>query len=79
METPRKRRGFLNSFIKSERVRKYFTVEMVSDSNKEGKNNLTQTLLDPGENTYYLQQIWGMEGKILYPEVATSLLESKTL
>lgn len=35
METPRKRRGFLNGFIKSERVRKYFTVEMVSDSNKE--------------------------------------------
>ena len=37
---------------------------------------MTQTPLDPGENTYYLQQIWGMEGKILYPEVATSLPES---
>lgn len=83
METPEKPRSFLNGFMKSERVWKYFTMEMVSDSwgslKQRGKNNLTQTPLDPGENTYYLKQIWGMDGKILYPEVATSLLESETV
>lgn len=83
METPEKPRSFLNGFMKSERVQKYFAMEMVLDSwrslKQRGKNNLTQTLLDPAENTYYLKQILGMDGKILYPEVATSLLESKTL
>ena len=83
METPEKPRIFLNGFMKSERVQKYFTMEMVFDSwgslKQRGKNNLTQTLLDPAENTYYLKQILGMDGKLLYPEVATSPLESKTL
>ena len=83
METPEKPRIFLNGFMKSERVQKYFTMEMVFDSwgslKQRGKNNLTQTLLDPAENSYYLKQILGMDGKLLYPEVATSPLESKTL